>query len=201
MKIKILIAVALLFGIVALIAGNPKSIEQNDALAQVKIEELLENKYRAIDEYELADMIISARANFRIIDLRLPEEYEKDALPYSENMSLEQISHSFFDNQERYILYSDSDLLAIQAMRALNNNGVLAVNILYGGLEQWNEVILNPELPIEPNENDIQLYNRRKEIAKSFGAVFEGDEQAVPVARPKLAAPAAVQQPTKSGGC
>ena len=200
MKIKIAVALAIIFGIVALIAGNPTQGKIAKEFAQEEIKTMVGQKYRAIDHYELADLIITAKANFRIFDLRNADEYQKYALPYAENIGLEQLKSGSFDNQERYIIISNDDLYSFEAMRIMNKKGINSVNILYGGQKGWDETVMKPEQPSNPNEDEIRQYNRRRSIAKSFGAVFEGDDEPVAIARPKVA-PVQVQKKKKAGGC
>ncbi|MBX3042180.1 MAG: rhodanese-like domain-containing protein [Candidatus Kapabacteria bacterium] len=200
MKIKIAIALAIIFGIVALIAGNPAQEKVAKDYSQEEIKTLVGQKFKAIDHYELADLIITSKANFRIFDLRNSEDFQKTSLPYAENIGLEQLKTGLFDNLERYIIISNDDLYSFEAMRILNKNGLNSVNILYGGQQGWDKIIMNPILPNNPNEDEIRDYNRKRAVAKSFGAVFEGDEEPVAIARPK-SAPVAVKKAKKAGGC
>lgn len=200
MKIKIAIALAIIFGIVALIAGNPAQEKVAKEYSQEEIKTLVGQKFKAIDHYELADLIIKSKANFRIFDLRNSEDFQKTSLPYAENIGLEQLKTGVFDNMERYIIISNDDLYSFEAMRILNKNGLNSVNILYGGQQGWDNLIMNPLMPNNPNEDEIRDYNRKRAIAKSFGAVFEGDEEPVAIARPK-SAPVAVKKAKKAGGC
>lgn len=140
-----LFAVAL--GLGALVMGSPRSgtvtIDERELAAMV------EGEVDHVTPDELADWIVAGRQDFRLIDLRSAAEFAEYHIPLAENFAITALADSDLQRNEKIVLYSAEGIHSAQAWFLLKAKKFPAVYILLGGLKQWNEQVVFPEMPAE----------------------------------------------------
>ncbi len=160
--------VAFLLGLIALIAGNP--YDSNSV--KVNVKELSLSTVKESDKIKpdvLADWIIKGRADYYIIDLRSPEEFEKYSLPEAENIPLVSLPDAELYRNQKLILYSNDNIQAAQGWFILKSKGFKNVYILDGGIEKWQSEVLFPKLKSNPTKEELALFEKKKAVASFFG--------------------------------
>ena len=188
-------AVLIALGLVAAFAGSP----YRTALAQVDTRQLaLEAGTKAdhVLPVELADWIIEGRNDYLLVDVREPAEFAAYHIPGAINVPLAELNQDFARRNERIVFYSDGGIHAAQAWFLIRALGFPSVYMLFGGLEEWNDTVLNPAAPpAEAPAKDQVDFARRVAVAGYFGGSprrADGPALAAPApaaALPKLAPP------------
>lgn len=194
---------AILLGIIALFSGDPYgkntlkinakelSLISSDDIGKIKVE-------------NLADDIIKSEADFRLIDLRKPEEFAKYNIPNSENIQVDDLLKSDLQRNEKIILYSDNDVEATQAWFLLKSNDYKGVNIILGGINSWKDNVLFPKCDCGENPTDEQKHKHDKlaEVSKYFGGSMQTTETVQSVVKnemPKLSTQSGITLKKTSG--
>ena len=99
----------------------------------------------------LADWIIQAKADFRVVDLRPEAAYAEYHIPPAENIPVAGLAQSSLRHNEKVILYAEDGARAAQAWMLLRAKGFKGVYILRGGLEAWKDSVLFPRVPGNPD--------------------------------------------------
>jgi len=194
----------LVLGVVALFIGNP----YDRATATIDTAELAEIVQREVDHVapeQLADWIIQGRADYRLIDLRTPEEFEQYHIPGAENVAITGLADHGLLRNEKIILYSEGGIHSAQAwflLRAKDYNGVY---ILRGGLQDWRDSVLFPSLPADATPAQRVTFAKMAEVSKFFGGQPQGVAAAarpsvataLPMLKMPATAPAAKSPPPK----
>lgn len=114
----------------------------------------LDSIARAIDEgsdhvgaRQLAEWIRDRRPGLRVIDVRSPAEFRDDAIPTAENIPIDQLAKSHFAPGQTIVLYSQEGAHAGQAWVMLRSLGVTQAVFVPGGVADWREEVLYPQLP------------------------------------------------------
>lgn len=189
---------AILLGIIALFAGNPFD---NDEV-KVNVKDLALSTVKDSDKIKpeiLADWLIQGKADFVLIDLRNPEEFEKYSLPEAENIPLATLPDAELYRNQKLILYSDDNLRAAQGWFILKSKGFKNVYILDGGLEGWKNEVLFPKLSSNPTKDELNLFEKKKAIAKYFGGnaiTASGTSET----KPELSLPTTSTKPSSTVG-
>jgi len=182
---------AILLGIIAIFAKDP----YDKATTRVNLKDITLSASKAVNKIsakELADWIIKGRYDYRLIDLRKPEDYARYNIPTSENIPIGQLLNSDLLRNEKIVLYSNDEYLASQAWFILRADNYDGVYILKGGLKCWEDEVLFPKLPPNPNEEQLAEFEKAKQVSKFFGGhpIIGGKEIAENrVERPVLKAP------------
>ncbi len=188
-----LAAVAFVLGFVALFAGSPYT----GAGATVNTKELSIAMATGADQVSvttLADWIIQAKADFRVVDLRPEAAYAEYHIPPAENIPVAGLAQSSLRHNEKVILYAEDGARAAQAWMLLRAKGFKGVYILRGGLEAWKDSVLFPRIPGNPTPAQQVEFARAREVSKFFGGtpqtLASDSAGAQQLAMPKLAMPA-----------
>ncbi len=174
--------------------------------------ELMQKAY-FINPEDLVSMLVNKDPSFKLVDVRDASEFQNFSLPNATNINIKDIvseSREEFMNQDKYtiILYSNSNLEAVEAWILCRQMGYKNIYVLQGGLNNWYETIINPKHP-EPAfpDEDQAKYNFRKAASKALG-VDGNDSSAVstPATTPSSGTKPATTDPKKkkkgaSGGC
>ncbi len=161
---------AILLGIFAAFVGNP--VEKTKATINLKeISTVSANDIAKENVFKLADDIIKNKYDYRLVDLRKPEEYKKYNIPTSENIPLENLLSSDLERNEKIVLYSDNDITSTQGWILLKAEKYNGVNLLKGGLQAWKNQILFPKCTCGINPSAEQKHHHAKlaELSKYFG--------------------------------
>ncbi|MBK7227849.1 MAG: rhodanese-like domain-containing protein [Ignavibacteriales bacterium] len=166
--------VALVLGFIALFAGDPyggTSIKVNEkdlALSTV-------GNADKISVNDLADWIIKDKADFELVDLRSEEKFNEYSIPNSQCIPLTQLSSSELLRNQKIILFSDDDVASSQAWFILKSKNYKGVYILDGGLDAWKEKVLFPKAPVNGIKDELDQFEKMKEVAKYFGGSVQTD--------------------------
>jgi len=179
--------VALVFGIIALFAGNP----YGGSFINVNEKELALSTVNNSDKVpvnELADWIIKGKADFELVDLRSEANYSEYAIPNARCIPLVQLPESDLLRNQKIIFYSDDDVAASQAWFILKSKGYKGVYILDGGLNSWKERVLFPKAPINGSKDELAQFKKMKEVSKFFGGQAQTDSS-IAESRPSFQLP------------
>lgn len=97
----------------------------------------VDNQTDHIPAGRLADWMNQHKPGLRIIDLRSDSEYAVSHIPQAEHMTLSQLRHAGFRNDETIVLYSAGGGHAAQGWFFLRASGLEHVYSLRGGMDEW----------------------------------------------------------------
>lgn len=197
---KKLALVAIILGVFAIFLGDPyRSSFLNLDVKEVST--IIEKEQNKILPEELADWIIKKRADYKLIDLREKKDFDEYAIPGAECIPPAQLVKTELPKTEKIILYSDDDSKASELWLLLRGKGYKSVYILKGGIKNWKEVVLFPKIPENPTAEQLQDFEKKKEIAKFFGGTPQTGETKESTHPPKITAPKLeYQSPVSSPG-
>jgi hypothetical protein len=179
-KLALLIVI---MGVAGLVLGSP----YDRTTATIDTAELAEIVQREVDHVspeQLADWIIQGRADYRLIDLRTPAEFERYHIPGAENVPITALADHGLLRNEKIVLYSEGGIHSAQAWFLLRAKDYTGVYILRGGLEQWKDSVLFPSLPAEATPAQRAAFAKMSEVSTFFGGQPQGASTA---ARPTVA--------------
>ncbi len=123
---------------------------------------------------ELAGWLIEARGDFRLIDVRSAEDFDKGRIGEAENISITQLVSadvlSGLPTDRMVIVYSNGSENAAKATVMLRLSGIDA-HLLTGGFNAWHERILNPDISTEELDGESPQVSAQR----AFSCYFVGD--------------------------
>ena len=143
---------------------------------------------------ELASWIVESRSDYRLLDLRSPEEYAQYHIPGAENVPLLQLVSYPLLPGEKIVLYSSGGIHAAQAWMLLRAQGYKAVYAVLLGLNGWTDEVLYPQPPASDDPQEKARFERAAAMATFFGGQARteaGEAAGNQPALPRLAAPVA----------
>jgi rhodanese-related sulfurtransferase len=153
---------------------------------------------------ELADWIIRGASDYRLIDLRSPEEFARHHIPTAENVPIAQLPDYGLARDEKIVLYSEGGIHSAQAWFLLEAQKYRGAYILFGGLEAWNDEVLYPTAPSSPSPQETAAFERAAQVSRFFGgSPRAAADTSGSAGAPLLAAPlptAAVAAPAPPAG-
>lgn len=201
MRNKILIAIAILCGVVALLAGNP---QKKNAIDNEK-EFYQTHTLNFIKPINLAKMIIENKSNLKIFDLRNEKEYGKLFIPGSINTK--SIDLSSLKTQETIVLIGNDNQIKIEYYH-LYSNGFFGVFALENGIDGWEKHILKPSLHDNATPEEMAKFKEIYFISLHFGGNPQGYQEIAPVVSQPSAAStlkaggsAPMKKKAGGGGC
>ncbi len=188
---------AIILGFIAIFAGSP----YDRSTTRINVKELTNISVKedhSINADDLAEWIIKSKYDYRLVDLRNSEAYTQYNIPGSENIPIREMLNSDLMRNEKIVLYSDEETVAVQGWFLLNADNFKSVYILEGGLTCWKDQVLFPKLPAEPSKEQLALFEKKKEVSKYFGGQPQfGEEEQIKNETPELKAPPKVTVTTK----
>ncbi|MCF7760654.1 MAG: hypothetical protein K9M98_09130, partial [Cephaloticoccus sp.] len=161
-------------GFVALFAGNP----YRTAFATIDTKQLAIDAGTAADHVsvaQLADWIVEGRNDYVLVDVRDAAEFAAYHIPGAINIPLAGLTADFASRNERIVFYSDGGIHAAQAWLLIRSLGFPSAYMLFGGLEEWKDVVLYPVAPaVEAAPKDQIEFAKRAAVAKFFGGTPRG---------------------------
>jgi rhodanese-related sulfurtransferase len=145
---------------------------------------------------ELASWIVEGRADYRLLDLRSPDEYAKYHIPGAENVQASALAGYPLLPSERIVVYSEGGIHGAQGWMLLKALGYPAVYTLRSGLDAWTDEVLYPAPPSGDDPKAKAGFEKAAAMAGFFGGKARTGADAVDApapALPQLAAPAAGQ--------
>lgn len=165
---KRLALIAFILGFIGIFAGSP--YRGSDVKLDTKeLAIIVEKTVDHVQVMELADWIIQNKTDYRLIDLRTEKEFNDYHIPNAENIPVTGLETANINRNEKIVLYSEGGIHSAQAWMLLRAKDYKGVYILFGGLEEWQEKILFPNLPETASEEQKKAFEKTKEISKFFG--------------------------------
>lgn len=123
---------------------------------------------------ELATWLIEGRSDFKLIDVRAPEDYESGKIGEAENIPIAQIvsadTLARLPTNRMLLVYSNGSENAAKAAVLLRLAGFDA-HLLVGGYTAWHERILNPDISAEALDGEsLQVAEQR-----AYSCYFVGE--------------------------
>lgn len=195
--------VAFLLGLGALLFGSPYK-GSHVSMNMQELSLIVQNKTDHITVQTLADWIIQGKSDFRVIDVRAPEEFAAYHIPGSENIEVTDLATADMNRNEKIVVYSEGGIHAAQAWMMLAGRGYKHSYILFGGLEEWKAAILFPRLPDNPTVAERDSVEKIKAACSFFGGSIQSGELAASETKtpsvPKLQLPASTSAAPKASG-
>lgn len=186
--------VALTLGVLAL-AGNPYRGHRVSVDTQ-ELAVIVGTTVDHVTPQQLAGWIIAGATDYRLIDLRSPAEFTQYHIPTAENVPVAQLPDYGLARNEKIVLYSEGGIHSAQAWFLLKAEKYAGAYILFGGLEGWQDEVLNPVAPLHPTPQDAAAFERSVQVARFFGgAPRAADSTGAAPAPALLAAPAPATSP------
>jgi rhodanese-related sulfurtransferase len=158
--------VALALGAVAVL-GDP----YGGGTVKIHPRELALEVHNEVDHVtarQLAGWIIEGKSDYRLIDLRDAPVYATYHIPGAENVPLTDLPGDLARN-DKIVLYSGGGIHSAQAWFLLKAQGYNASYILLGGLDEWNDSVLNPTLPANPTPAQTAAFEKDRHVSAFFG--------------------------------
>lgn len=180
------------FGLGALaVFGDP----YGGGTVTIRTEELAAMVHEEVDHVTVQDLaawIVEGRADYRLIDLRDPKDYDAYHIPPAESLPITTLPGDL-ERNEKIVLYSDGGIHSAQAWFLLKARGYDAAYILLGGLEEWNDRILYPTLPAGATPDQLAAFEKDRQVSAYFGGTprIASALAPAPAAPPRPPAPAA----------
>jgi rhodanese-related sulfurtransferase len=158
---------ALGLGVLAL-AGNPYQGHSVHVDAK-ELATIVGTEVDHVTPKELADWIIRGATDYRLIDLRRPEEYAQYHIPTAEEVPIARLPDYPLGRNEKIVLYSEGGIHSAQAWFLLKAQRFAGAYILLGGLEGWNDEVLYPTPPLHPSPQEAAAFERTMQVSRFFG--------------------------------
>jgi len=142
---KVLMLIAILFALLAVVAGSPYKI----TIQPVSINEEFEiegKSVKVIDAKELAKWIMDKREDFYLFDNRVKNEFEKYHIPFALSSSGRESLNTSLDKKTAIIIYDRNSRYSIEKLKQLIDNRSEQIYVVMGGMNEWINKILFPDL-------------------------------------------------------
>ncbi len=164
---------ATLFSIVvASIAACGASNESEFSLTDIAQAAARQDDRESVED--LASWLIEGRGDFKLIDVRTPEDFASGSIADAENIPIAQIVSqdvlTRLPTDRMVIVYSNGSENAAKAAVLLRLSGIDA-HLLTGGYNAWHTRILNPEISAEELDGEsLQVSAQR-----AYSCYFVGE--------------------------
>jgi rhodanese-related sulfurtransferase len=162
--------IALVLGGLAAVAGRPRPSGDT----RVDLDELartVAHEEDHVSALQLAQWIRDKRPGVRVIDVRPDSEYIVYHIPSAEWVPLTDLRTTRFDPEETIVLYSGGGVHAAQAWFFLRASGLRRVYFLQGGLEEWDDAVLRPQLPADATPAQRAAFDAAVSLSRYFGGM------------------------------
>ena len=187
---KISIKATLLSLLVASIAACGPSNEREVSL--VDVAQAAARQDDRIDVRELAGWLVEGRGDFKLIDVRTPDDFERGRIGDAENVPIAQIvTHDVrqkMPTDRMVILYSNGSENAAKATVMLRLSGIDA-HLLAGGYNAWHENVLNPDISADEVGGESLQVSEQRALSCYFVGNREGAATRSSVAREPFVPP------------
>ncbi|HSF41897.1 MAG TPA: rhodanese-like domain-containing protein [Thermoanaerobaculia bacterium] len=152
---------------------------------------LVQKEVDHVSVHDLAGWIVQGKSDYRLIDLRDAGAYSAYHIPPAENLAITDLPGDTLARNEKIVLYSEGGIHSAQAWLLLKAQGFEGVYILRGGLDEWNDRILYPTLPVGATPGQQAAFEKDRQLSAFFGGTPRiGTQAAAATALPVPAAPA-----------
>ena len=154
-KIKLAL-IAIVFALLAAIAGSPYKITLQPVSTNEEFE--IEGKsVKVIDVHEIAKWIMDKRDDFQLFDIRLKNEFDEYHIPFALSMSGTELPTSLIDHKSAIIIYNKTGSYSIKKIKPIINNSRKQIYVLIGGMDEWINKILFPDLKKNSNFSEKEI--------------------------------------------
>jgi len=154
-KIKLAL-IAIVFALLAAIAGSPYKITLQPVSTNEEFE--IEGKsVKVIDVHEIAKWIMDKRDDFQLFDIRLKNEFDEYHIPFALSMSGTELPTSLIDHKSAIIIYNKTGSYSIKKIKPVINNSKEQIYVLIGGMDEWINKILFPDLKKNSNFTEKEI--------------------------------------------
>ncbi|MEJ2193848.1 MAG: rhodanese-like domain-containing protein [Ignavibacteriaceae bacterium] len=154
-KIKLAL-IAIVFALLAAIAGSPYKITLQPVSTNEEFE--IEGKsVKVIDVHEIAKWIMDKRDDFQLFDIRLKNEFDEYHIPFALSMSGTELPTSLIDHKSAVIIYNKTGSYSIKKIKPVINNSKEQIYVLIGGMDEWINKILFPDLKKNSNFTEKEI--------------------------------------------
>jgi len=123
---------------------------------------------------ELAGWLVEGRADFKLIDVRMPEDFESGSIGDAENIPITQLVApdvlSGLPADRMVIVYSNGSENAAKAAVMLRLSGIDA-HLLTGGYNAWQSRILNPDI----SADELDGESLEVSVQRALSCYFVGE--------------------------
>jgi len=123
---------------------------------------------------ELATWLIEGRGDFKLIDVRAPDDFESGSIGNAENIPIAEIvsdkTLAHLPTNRMLLVYSNGSENAAKAAVMLRLAGFDA-HLLVGGYTAWHEKILNPDISAEALDGE----SLRVSEQRAYSCYFVGE--------------------------
>ena len=124
-----------------------------------------------VSAHELATWLIEGRGDFKIVDVRKPEDFEAGSIGDAENIPIARLVTedvlSSLPADRLLVVYSNGSENAAKATVLLRLSGFDA-HLLTGGYNAWQEKILNPDISAEALDGESLAVAEQRAYACYF---------------------------------
>jgi len=169
---KRIIKATLFTTMLALVVACGPSDESAVSLTEVARAAAQQDDRESVED--LANWLIEGRGDFKLIDVRAPEDFESGSIGDAENIPIAQIVSedvlSRLPTDRMVIVYSNGSENAAKAAVLLRLSGIDA-HLLAGGYNAWHKRILNPDISAEELDGEsLQVSAQR-----AYSCYFVGE--------------------------
>ncbi|HUQ83206.1 MAG TPA: rhodanese-like domain-containing protein [Gemmatimonadaceae bacterium] len=132
-------------GALAMLAGSPTRAPRG-AVDVTRLADVVEREEDHVTATELARWIRDDKTGLRVIDIRPDSDYAEFHVPGALRADLREIARMPLDSGATYVLYSEGGTHAAQGWFLLKARGVENAFFLRGGLYEWLEQIMAPQV-------------------------------------------------------
>lgn len=123
---------------------------------------------------ELATAIIEGRGDFKLVDVRMPADFENGSIADAVNIPIAQLvgqeALSSLPTDRKVIVYSNGSENAAKATVMLRLSGIDA-HLLTGGFNAWHQRILNPDI----SSAELDGESLRVSEQRAYACYFVGE--------------------------
>jgi hypothetical protein len=187
--VRLLGAALVALGLGAAVSGDPSAVSRATIDPRALALEV-GNKADHVSVEELASWIIAGRGDYRLLDVRYPEEFATYHIPGAENVPLAALSWDLMPRNETVVLCSEGGIHAAQAWFLLKSMGFQHVYLLLGGIEEWKDIVLFPRNPGENADSEARArFDRLAGMSRFFGGAPRGGDADAAEDLPTISAP------------
>jgi rhodanese-related sulfurtransferase len=142
--------------------------------SQVSLVEVAQAAARQDDRVsvdELATWLIEERADFKLIDVRMPADADSGKIADAENIPIAQLVTAEviarLPTDRKVIVYSNGSENAAKAAVMLRLSGINA-HLLTGGYNAWHEKVLNPDISSAALDGEALQITQQRAYACNF---------------------------------
>ncbi|UCE05638.1 MAG: YeeE/YedE family protein, partial [bacterium] len=160
---KKLALLAVVPAIFATVVGNPSktTITYKEAMID-------ENLVKYVDVQQLAEWIMDKQDNFSLIDLRSKWKFEQYHIPFAQNITSNSLANETVPERGKIIIYGQDETLPKGDWQILKDIGFENVYLLRGGLNEWLDKVIFPDLT-KMGVRDENVIERIKKTSWYFG--------------------------------